>query len=1297
MKKLILFGLVFLLAGFVSGAGSSDLDDALFYWSMDDDDFTGVNITDLSGNGHNGIGTNGTKMRGFLGILNASTNHTINASNYLATTTVAVENVKTINFWMNPTVITAGASIPFSVYLDTSNRIWMEGASSNTSQLRFVDGGTSIYSIPTNKHLGLNSWTMVTILLGTGGVNLYLNGTLSGTHASTATIPSDHTIIRFGQAWVESTSTRMTGRLDEISMYDYRWNATQIAKAYNNSGGYNPYPPNLARPVISEYNLTSGWSEASWDNSSPYKTNDSTPTFNFDTNLNANCRSGKVNYNFTDMTTARNCSSGDGTKNHTCTLISSDSLSYLNTDQNLYFSCVNVNSNNQTANATSVVNVTIFSEIVTTTVSPANGFSDSTNDTITTIGLTFDGVASNRTYEYETTADLGITITGSGSSAARITFNCSATTLSDLKNISIYLTNSSNKSFSLNKTTVVRGTANKTNWTLSLSSGVYTWGCLGSNGWNDWSDNRSIKVTTNDTACLDIIDNTNDYMNYSCSRNSYSVDYKFNILRINKFSDDSLNCSLTRQCNITIDNRSEIADLRFNLNGSNVGNLTITLINDSIKVPGVLIGLDEYVNTFTVGGALYSTKNISFVTAESKSIYLNLSTQGNLSRTGFFNFTMMGYDLDFGNDFSYTNNFTNLSVSLGTDSGTDSSNILFDHFSINNSVSLNRFDASEWTGDQTYSGSTIIVEYSVYNSTNGGTYAKCTDKGVDVDFNTCYSAGRKVRRFSHDSGYIYFPGLDLKNVNSFNLIGGMYVYASAGVDALTTSKLAFYFSDLGNESLVRSLEVTASERNTYQDFWFNMTGYKIQNNWRLNYEWKSDSNGVKSAGNVSTDVSVANIKDSYYFLFKVTGTDTPALLTEAIQSIRIDELRIGGISVNRSEYAYRGTNFSSEVYSGNYTSEVLNITSNLISRAILNATVIENTSAHAVDFYLSNDNGTTYEEVTNGEMHTFSSFGKNLSAMFFLNSTSNYTSPIILGYSVEIIPSALEGVLIQVGNNKSSMDINYILNASSTPLSFNGTDVDINNYIESNCNVSTEMTCILPITFVSDSGGTLQLSELNSTQDINPVSLTHLSEHYESKNIISFTSNFSNGIDITMDNVKVDFRGSKNISINLRSESLASNYTIFVRYSPINITFPSGSDYWMVFPTARNQSNVEPFGQNSSDGIWEITTSAYTDSVDIYVRYNESVNSCVTKMLFSGMNLTLNQTAKENLDVILNTSNQIVIENISLKNTTQIFTYTDVNCSGNTDPFYIPYFCFNPICSSCVITSDFEDECYWSE
>ncbi|GAI95478.1 unnamed protein product, partial [marine sediment metagenome] len=78
-----------------------------------------------------------------------------------------------------------------------------------------------------------------------------------------------------------------------------------------------------------------------------------------------------------------------------------------------------------------------------------------------------------------------------------VNFTCNATDGYNLKNISLYITDSSNVSFSFNSSKDITGTYNWSNWTLSLSVGNYTWNCLTYDEYDnsDWADdNRSLMM-----------------------------------------------------------------------------------------------------------------------------------------------------------------------------------------------------------------------------------------------------------------------------------------------------------------------------------------------------------------------------------------------------------------------------------------------------------------------------------------------------------------------------------------------------------------------------------------------------------------------------------------------------------------------------------------------------------------------------------------------------------------------------------------------------------------------------------
>ncbi|MFH0737175.1 MAG: right-handed parallel beta-helix repeat-containing protein, partial [Candidatus Micrarchaeota archaeon] len=88
--------------------------------------------------------------------------------------------------------------------------------------------------------------------------------------------------------------------------------------------------------------------------------------------------------------------------------------------------------------------------------------------------------------------------TNTTSSGINVTFNCSAADNYQLANISLFITDSANSSFSLNQTASVSGIGNSSQWVLNLSAGAYTWNCRAEDNSSNtaWGTaNRSIIIS----------------------------------------------------------------------------------------------------------------------------------------------------------------------------------------------------------------------------------------------------------------------------------------------------------------------------------------------------------------------------------------------------------------------------------------------------------------------------------------------------------------------------------------------------------------------------------------------------------------------------------------------------------------------------------------------------------------------------------------------------------------------------------------------------------------------------------
>ena len=168
------------------------------------------------------------------------------------------------------------------------------------------------------------------------------------------------------------------------------------------------------------------------------------------------------------------------------------SLNYTVTGNNL--SRCWYSTNNGASNSTNVQNGTNFTGVISLEgANNWNVYCNNTNGNVSSATTTFNIDLTSPNITLNSPADSYST---SISGSANISFNCSTTDNVALKNISLYITNSSNSNFSINQTTNISGTYNVTNWTVPFGVGNYTWNCLAFDlyGNSNWSTNRTFSL-----------------------------------------------------------------------------------------------------------------------------------------------------------------------------------------------------------------------------------------------------------------------------------------------------------------------------------------------------------------------------------------------------------------------------------------------------------------------------------------------------------------------------------------------------------------------------------------------------------------------------------------------------------------------------------------------------------------------------------------------------------------------------------------------------------------------------------
>ena len=366
---------------------------------------------------------------------------------------------------------------------------------------------------------------------------------------------------------------------------------------------------------------------------------------------------------------------------------------------------------------------------------------------------------------------------------------------------------------------------------------------------------------------------------------------------------------------------------------------------------------------------------------------------------------------------------------------------------------------------------------------------------------------------------------------------------------------------------------------------------------------------------------------------------------------------------------------------------IRNDTATNITRARISLNKL-NTAGGSAEVWLSNDDNVTWESTTDGNFHLFNTTGNVLRAKINVTVTDAEDPLIIQSYSVDISQGTISDLTIDIGNDGDT-DYNYSgkINETNSPLNISLDGDDFSEYIKINCNNS--VTCLVPIEFCSNTAGDLEYKDIEGGQRLNETVFDTDYFNDSNKNV-SIRFYWTNNGTINITDIDTRYYGDKSTNLTAHIGSNAFSRLINWFYSPWTLDFIPGTYYWELFPSSRTENDTQPYGQNSTHGIWKVNSSVkHSEGVNVYVKLNESLNySCVTDNTFTGYNYT----NVSYINVSLTTSPKILFENLT-NQTGYIWTYTDINCSSGTQPFSIPYFCFFSICGSCVQTPDWNDTC----
>lgn len=267
MKKLLLIIPIILLFSLNVIADYSSVNDV---WKLENNALNSANTTHLT-----------QALGSFVGAKSGIGYKSSAAGQYLHNESYPNSaNIRTLNFWFNSTDLTpADNQKMFLIGKDSNSLFWMF---INNNLLSAWQYDTAYDFKMTAPIVGDNAFHMITVVWGTGGAELYVDGVKGGENLSTATPDADWDSLRFPAYIDEYGCHLMTCVIDEVMTYNYRLSALDITSLYN-SGAGTFYP--FAAPVTTTVTLNS-------------------PSNNTYNNTRTN-----INFNFTlGTTTSANCS-----------------------------------------------------------------------------------------------------------------------------------------------------------------------------------------------------------------------------------------------------------------------------------------------------------------------------------------------------------------------------------------------------------------------------------------------------------------------------------------------------------------------------------------------------------------------------------------------------------------------------------------------------------------------------------------------------------------------------------------------------------------------------------------------------------------------------------------------------------------------------------------------------------------------------------------------------------------------------------------------------------------------------
>jgi len=474
--------------------------------------------------------------------------------------------------------------------------------------------------------------------------------------------------------------------------------------------------------------------------------------------------------------------------------------------------------------------------------------------------------------------------------------------------------------------------------------------------------------------------------NFSFGDNQTSFLFNITLLRLFNFSNDGPGkVTLTEEgsLNVTSNNNTQIVNVTFNVTSDGVStNVNITHEGVTKFFRGSLRTKYLENNRFIENKEEKEAVNITFLTGGSAFIFSNVTDLFNPIN---ISFDLSGFNLDGGNDFTYTEFFNGTDGSVPFNSTltyqADAPAGIFDDFQVNTTI---------WSSNNI----ACVLAYEIL-STRQVLKLECKD--------------------SQSALFDYADeAADFRNTSYINLLFKISQSVSDG----TATAVIFATDGTSNVELFRNEEAGTGSSSSVRNMTLRSTSADFKS-------WEVTGNVT----NRNVDLSLLDFEKQIKLRFQhgTSGSgDTSTFL--------LRRLDWGGAWLNRS------TNNGTYKSEGNITSGLINKTKNNLIKATLTAIDYQPTGT-SIGYFLSNTcNATkpTFEPVTSGITHTFGTVGNHTCWRANMSSSINTTSPVIRIVRIDIINSTAENITVDL-NDDGTNEFTFIglLDEENSPLFVN--------------------------------------------------------------------------------------------------------------------------------------------------------------------------------------------------------------------------------------------------------------------